>query len=164
MILETLFPEPFIDLKAHREVAFPRQRVWEWMITHPAELLATEGYHARVEPARLPIAKGDRIMIHHELPLGIRESRHARINKLAPYVIGFGEVSEPGVYDFFPHSYRFSLAELDAETTVVGFDIRGRFRIPGGRFLWMPWFRQLAPARLQNLLGRLDLQLCEALG
>ena len=156
MKLSTLFPEPFIDLKAFREVGFPREKVWAWMLTHPCELLATEGFHAHVDPPTLPLCKGDRIMVRHEFPLGLRENRYARINKLAPYVIGFGEVAERGVYDFFPHSYRFSVAELGPETSVVGFDVRGRFRIPGGRWLWMPWFQHIAPGRLENLLGRLD--------
>ena len=167
MILDALLPDTTIDICGFREVPFPRAKIWEWMLTHPVELLGTEAFHARVEPPSLPLAKGDKIMIHHEFPVGrlrYRESRYARINKLAPFVIGFGEVALPGVYDFFPHSYRFRLAELDADTTVVGLDLRGRFRIPAGRLLWMPWFQRIAPGRLQNMLARLDAVLCRALG
>ncbi len=159
-----LFPDPAIDVIGYREVGFSREAVWDWMLTHPCELLATEGFHARVDPPTLPLRKGDRILIHHELPLGYRERRYARINKLEPYVIGFGEVARPGVYDFFPHSYRFRLAELDAARCIVRFDVRGRFRIPGGRVWWMPWFQHTAPRRLEQLFDRLDDALRRDLG
>ncbi len=156
MSLDALFPDPFVDLIRYREIALPREEIWDWMLTHPCELLAVEGFHARIDPPALPLRKGDAIRIHHVFPLGYRESRSARINKLTPYVIGFGEVADPGVHDFFPHSYRFRVAELDADRSVVGFDVRGRFRIPGARWLWMPWFSRIAPGRLDEALERLE--------
>ena len=156
MKLADLFPDPFVDLAGYRKVAFPRERVWQWMLTHPCELLGVEGFHARIERPELPLAKGDRIRIHHELPFGYRESRDARINKLVPHEIGFGEVADPGVYDFFPHSYRFTVAKQDEHSCVVGFDVRGRFHIPAARLVWMPWFQWLAPRRLDAALERLD--------
>lgn len=165
MDLAQLFPEkPIIDVRAFREIRFPRERVWEWMITHPCELLQVDSLHARVEPPELPLAKGDRILVHHEFPLGYRERRYAQINRLEPYVIGFGELVEEGRFDYFPHSYRFSVAELDAGTCIVGFDLRGRFRIPAARWWWMPIFRQLAPGRLEAALRRLERSLAEGLG
>ena len=164
MILDTLFPDTSIAYQGYRKIAFPRPKIWEWMLTHPVELLGSVDFHERVEPPALPLAKGDKIMIHHAFPLGYRESRYARINKLAPFVIGFGEVALPGVYDYFPHSYRFRLAELDADTTVVGLDLRGRFQIPGGRVLWMPWFRLLSPFLMENTFDRLEAAVREGLG
>ncbi len=164
MRLTDVFPDDAtIDLERFRKIGFPREAVWEWMLGHPCELLSIDPLHARVEVPGLPLEKGDRILIHHEFPLGYRERRYAQINKIEPYVIGFGELTEEGRFDYFPHSYRFSVADLDSESCVVGFHLRGRFRFPAARWWWMPWFRQIAPARFEDALDELEASIREGL-
>lgn len=153
--MPSLFPPtPIVDYSGYRELPFARERVWRWMLDHPAELLALDPFHARVEAPPLPLERGVRIPIDHEFPFGYRERRDARINALRPYVIGFGEVRNRG-YDAFPHSYRFKLGEAEPNRTILCFDIRGRFRLPAARFWLVPVFDQIAPGRIRRGLARL---------
>ena len=146
---------PVVDLRRYREVGAPRSEVWDWFLSRPEELMALDPLHARIEPVGLPLRRGSRVLIHHEFPLGYREDRVAQVTVLRPFVIGFGERVVSGT-DWFPHSYRFSLAGLDDRTCVVGFHLRGRFRMPGARWWWLPWFTRLAPARIDQALVRLE--------
>ncbi len=147
--------QPIVDLHRYREVRMPRDDVWAWFLAHPGRLLALDPLHARVEPVDLPLERGSRTLVHHEFPLGYREERVAQVTVLRPHVIGFGERVVRGT-DWFPHSYRFDVAELDAGTSIVGFHLRGRFRMPGARWWWLPWFTRLAPTRIDQALARLE--------
>ena len=133
-----------VDVERVWELAAPRDALWEWMLDPGLRLFEVNGFH---ESARLlddELRRGSRVRVDHCFFGVYRQRRVAKINTLADYEIGWGELAEGG-NDFFPHSQRFRIEATGSRRCRLSNRLRGRVDVPAAPLWWMPWFRVVAP-------------------
>jgi ligand-binding SRPBCC domain-containing protein len=126
----------------------PADTVWHWM-SDVRRLLSLNLFHAAVtypEPVR---QSGLRIPVRHSIFGLYRRTRMARIHTYEKYVVAWGELQEEGI-DRFPHSQSFKVVPIDAQTCMIINRLRGKFRLPAGRYWFLPFYRWLAPRLLAD--------------
>jgi hypothetical protein len=122
--------------------------VWQWM-ADVRRLLSLNIFHAAVEYPEPVTRAGLRVPIRHNICWLYRQTRIAYIRAYRPYFVAWGELQEGGI-DRFPHSQSFTVVPIDTHSCVIINSLRGKFRIPGVRYWFLPFYRRLAPRLLDH--------------